>query len=149
MQPFAKGLNSKFLVKLRDLCKAFFPGARFIKRKRIGFDKIQVDSVEHEGLTGYNISEAVHKLKKVTPLDNFGIVGVTMEHLWYDDQERYISGLANLLNRRGIFTFSRCDPAFYEVHEDNNEEVMLHRAAKVLIHELGHMFGMRHCIYYE
>ena len=26
---------------------------------------------------------------------------------------------------------------------------MLYRACKVMTHELGHMFGVRHCIYYE
>jgi len=26
---------------------------------------------------------------------------------------------------------------------------MLYRACKVMTHEIGHMFGIRHCIYYE
>ena len=83
-------------------------------------------------------------LYKVAPLDAFGSVGVTMKDLYHNEDWNYVFGLANLITKRGIFSFARYDPAFYGIFEEDNEAVILRRAAKVMLHELGHMFGMKH-----
>lgn len=61
-------------------------------------------------------------------------------------------GLANVMTQVGIFSFCRYDPSFNEDPVDSEadaENLILFRACKVMTHEIGHMFGIRHCIYYE
>eukprot|EP00826_Nyctotherus_ovalis_P034454 TRINITY_DN2877_c0_g1_i3.p1 TRINITY_DN2877_c0_g1~~TRINITY_DN2877_c0_g1_i3.p1 ORF type:complete len:125 (+),score=32.96 TRINITY_DN2877_c0_g1_i3:48-422(+) len=42
------------------------------------------------------------------------------------------------------------NPVFFDEDPPSNlSQVILYRACKVMVHELGHMFGMKHCIYYS
>jgi len=70
----------------------------------------------------------------------------------YDNEEgNFVYGLANVINKTGVFSFARYHPQFYgiDASEEQAREVVLLRAAKVMLHEIGHMLGMLHCIYYE
>jgi archaemetzincin len=49
--------------------------------------------------------------------------------------------MASLRQRVGVFSFLR--------YADEDESLVLRRAAKILTHETGHMFGIKHCIYYQ
>ena len=56
------------------------------------------------------------------------------------------------MTQAGIFSFCRYDPTYNGddvSSEDERDNLMLYRACKVMTHEIGHMFGIRHCIYYE
>lgn len=56
------------------------------------------------------------------------------------------------MTQAGIFSFYRYSPEFNGDDVSTPEEaenLMLYRACKVMTHEIGHMFGIRHCIYYE
>ncbi|MEM7036157.1 MAG: archaemetzincin, partial [Bacteroidota bacterium] len=62
----------------------------------------------------------------------------------------YVFGQASLKNRVGVFSFARYDPRFWNEETDaSTKTLVLQRAAKVLTHETGHMFGFAHCIHYE
>lgn len=69
------------------------------------------------------------------------MLAVTMTDLYPDPKWNYVFGMASLEDRVGVFSFARYS------HKDPKQ--VLRRAAKVLTHETGHMFGIEHCIFYE
>ena len=49
-----------------------------------------------------------------------------------------------------MFSFARYNPDMYGTKSaEDHTAVILRRSMKTMTHELGHMFGMRHCIYYQ
>lgn len=56
----------------------------------------------------------------------------------------YIFGQAQLNGNSGIASLFRLRNELYGLKEDH--ELMLERFAKVVVHELGHTFGLIHCI---
>ena len=50
----------------------------------------------------------------------------------------------------GIYSFARYDPDFFdEARPKDYADLILRRSCKVLAHEIRHMFGLQHCIYYD
>lgn len=103
-------------------------------------------------------------------------VAVTMVDLYtIKDGEawNFVFGQARLMDGVGVFSFARYDPAGYPLMFDgrasdlildrslmsgNGDEqpltdaqrsLMLYRSCKVLTHETGHIFGIRHCTFHE
>jgi archaemetzincin len=84
------------------------------------------------------------------PTDAFCLLAITMEDLYPHPSWNFVFGQASLQDRVGVFSFARYDPAFYgQEREDDYQELLLRRSCKVLAHEIGHMFSMRHCIYFH
>jgi archaemetzincin len=49
-----------------------------------------------------------------------------------------------------VFSFCRYDPAFYgKARTEGYRKLLLRRSVKVLAHETGHMFGLKHCVHYS
>ncbi|XP_004414716.1 PREDICTED: archaemetzincin-2-like isoform X2 [Odobenus rosmarus divergens] len=107
-------------------------------------------------------------LKKKKPKDAFCIVGITMIYLYPRDSWNFVFGQASLTDGVGIFSFARYGSDFYsscyegKVNKlqkvsssdysvfDNYyipevTSVLLLRSCKTLTHEIGHIFGLRHC----
>lgn len=86
-------------------------------------------------------------LAKRLPPDAHGLLGVTMVDLYAGDSWNFVFGEASLRERVGVFSFAR-----YRVPPSAGGDVaralVLHRSAKVLAHEIGHLFGMAHCTFY-
>ena len=83
-----------------------------------------------------------HKLlQKLMPADAFVIVGFTCIDLYPRDDWNFVYGEAQASKGTGIFSFARygdaeADPLTY-----------FRRAVTVLCHEIGHLFGLSHCIW--
>jgi len=74
---------------------------------------------------------------------------ITMQDIYPGGSWNYVFGWANYKNRTGVFSFCRYDPAFNGEDTPNRDTLLLQNACYVMVHELGHMFGMLHCPYYE
>ena len=102
-------------------------------------DQLQLHSVE-----------ILDWLEKERPGGAFCRVAITMVDLYPEESWNFVFGQARLGGHVGVYSFARYDPAFYgEPRTEGYESRMLLRSCKVMGHELGHMFGIQHCIYYE
>ncbi len=89
-------------------------------------------------------------LKEKMPADGYCLLGVTMEDLYPEPAWNYVFGQASIYSRTGIYSFVRYDPAFWrDARGRDYKDVILRRSCRVLAHEVGHMFGLWHCIYYD
>lgn len=59
----------------------------------------------------------------------------------------FVFGLAQLGGNVGIISSYRLDNQYYGLQKDKN--LLGERLAKETIHELGHLFGLRHCPQYK
>jgi archaemetzincin len=69
------------------------------------------------------------------------------------EEWNFVYGIADIMNGVGVWSFARLDPQFPSI-DDNDKEpsdtdktIILRRCVKVLVHELTHLFGLKHCIY--
>ena len=84
------------------------------------------------------------------PRDAFCLLGITMDDLYPAESWNFVFGQASLVDRVGIYSFARYDPVFFGQKRDADySKLILKRSCKVLAHETGHMFGLRHCIYFN
>ena len=66
----------------------------------------------------------------------------------------FVAGLADQENCSGVFSFCRMDPDFddgtdWKAAPGQEHTVWLKRSCRVMAHEIAHMFGLKHCTYYE
>ena len=146
---FEKGIAPD-LEKLKQYTAAYYhpmpvemlpvtPDAEVPAKERVNFGKKQWKS-----------TDILRWLPKKLPADGYAMIAVTMTDLYPDEKWNFVFGQASTKDRVGVFSFARYHPAWTNrPAEAGTEALVLRRAAKVLTHEMGHMFGIRHCIYYE
>lgn len=94
--------------------------------------------------------EVLTWLAKRVPDDAFGLVAITMEDLYPEPSWNFVFGMASLNERVGVQSFARHDPAFFgEPRGDGWQNLALRRAASTMVHEISHMFGVTHCVYWK
>jgi len=84
-------------------------------------------------------------------------VAVTMADIYPDESWNFVYGEASPSDGSGIYSFARLDPLFPTPLEqlrnvpltEEHREIMFRRCLKTLLHEIGHLFGLEHCIYYN
>lgn len=111
-----------------------------------------VKSRVNGGNTQWLTTDLLNLLEKRLPTDAYSMLGVTMTDLYAGEQWNFVFGQARLRARVGVFSFARYHPSFRGDEIEDKEAVkklVLIRAAKVLTHETGHMFGVKHCVYYH
>lgn len=87
------------------------------------------------------------ELQTELPSNAYCLIAVTLEDLYPGDDFNYVFGLARLTARVGVFSFARYHPGFFGEPFAVDRRVVVRRAIKVMSHEIGHMFGMEHCIH--
>jgi len=87
-------------------------------------------------------------IRKGLPKDAYGVMAMTMCDLYPKPEWNFVYGLARLQQRVGVFSFVRHTPS-QRARRDYLGAQLLHRALKTLLHEIGHMFGLKHCTWYN
>ncbi|MDB6118113.1 MAG: hypothetical protein JWO08_1894 [Verrucomicrobiaceae bacterium] len=139
------------LTKLSDYAQAFFGMPVTI------LTPVQVDDLpaanrinKHTHNRQLLSTDILNWLNTQKPKDAFAIVAVTMEDLYPESSWNFVFGQASLVGGTGVFSFARYDPQFYGTPRGNDyQAVILARSMKVLVHETGHMFGIRHCTFFR
>ena len=95
-------------------------------------------------------TDVLEMLKEKLPSDGFCILAITMQDLYPHPSWNFVFGQASLIDRVGVYSFARYDPVFYgNVRGKDYQKVLLKRSFKVLVHEMSHIFGLKHCIFYK
>jgi archaemetzincin len=89
-----------------------------------------------------NSTDLLNALQKRVPADAHVMMAVTMNDLYPGPGWNFVFGVARLKRRCGVFSFAR-----YGIEED--QKLALLRAMKVISHETGHAFGIKHCIHFH
>ena len=89
-----------------------------------------------------NCTDLLNVLQVRIPKDAYVVMGVTMKDLYPGDGWNFVFGMARLKARCGVFSFAR-----YGIEDDQKQALL--RALKVISHETGHAFGIKHCIHFH
>ncbi len=73
---------------------------------------------------------------------NYYVVGIGYLD-GYEEGLNFVFGEADPLDRVSVVFTKRLDPRFYG--EDSDYNLYIKRVSKEIVHELGHLFGLKHC----
>jgi len=91
----------------------------------------------------YFSSKVLNELVKHTSPDTMKILGVVDVDL-YIPIFSHVFGEAHLRGKAAVISLYRLRPEFYGL--ELNRELLFNRVIKGAIHELGHTFGLTHCL---
>jgi archaemetzincin len=115
-------------------------------------DPANIRGRENGGRRQLLTTDVLDALEKRLPADAYSMLGLTMTDLYAGEGWNFVFGQARLRARVGVFSFARYHPSFRGGKVEDEETVkrlVLKRAAKVLTHETGHMFGVKHCVHFH
>jgi archaemetzincin len=88
----------------------------------------------------YNADKIIDKLRKTIPKDAIAYIGITNKDLYSGDLN-FVFGVGNPYFRTGVYSLVRLESA--------DEKLFLKRSLKLMVHELGHIFSISHCVFYK
>lgn len=103
----------------------------------------------------WHSADMLEGLRSHKPDDAYTVLALTMTDLWPREGWNFVFGQASLRHNVGVQSFARYDPDREISHrilggtDLTRDQVILRRSLKVVLHELGHTFGIRHCQHYK
>ena len=152
-------LPSKYIFTLRLGMIALPDG----KTRQVSLSTRYHEGSNHSQLC---VTAILSLLKKVVPNDARCLIALTMFDLYGNDTDLFIAGLAMGNCRVAAFSLYRYDPYLKfnesdwfccqlkteiatEIQTIQRRQMLLLRACRLLTHEICHLFGIAHCIYYS
>jgi archaemetzincin len=90
----------------------------------------------------YNSKLIIKHLLDQSLQDSFRLLGITSVDL-YVPILKFVFGLAQIQGKCSLISLHRLCPKFYD--QPSDPDLLLARAEKTALHELGHTLGMTHC----
>lgn len=122
------------LAAMKDYGEAFF-GCECV----VAEYQPMPESAYNESRGQYHAGVVLEIMRRSVPNDAVAFAGFTDRDL-YVPELNFVFGLGSLGERVGVFSMRRYG---------ENYRTKLRRALKIMNHEIGHVFSMRHCIFYE
>jgi archaemetzincin len=94
------------------------------------------DVGQEQFLAGYILEDV---LKKEKPENGIGLMALTEMDLYPKPEWNYVFGLASFKDKIAV-------SSMYRMQKEADFNLCLERLLKICSHEIGHMFGLRHCI---
>ena len=109
-----------------------------------------------------NVDTVLNKLRNILPGKALCMLALTMTDLYCDDTDLFVAGMSAGNRGVAVFSFARYDPAlcfstefWYEMYFSETIPIMerksllLQRSCRLLVHEIGHLLGLDHCIWFQ
>lgn len=162
-------ISEEYVRWLKGYCEAFFYGlaVKLLEPVPVSVTRCCFRINDSTQNLQIHAGDILKFLKKRKPEDAFCVVGITMIDLYPRDSWNFVFGQASLTDGVGIFSFARYGSDFYSSHYAGKvklrktsssdysifndyyvpevNSVLLLRSCKTLAHEIGHIFGLRHC----
>lgn len=151
MKNMDEGLKDSFISKemiehLKLLLEAYYPGAvPKVLIDKNNFETMGITKRQNEPYLQYHGGETIEKLSKSIPKEGFLIIGLTAYDIYPREEWNFVFGLACKESGCGLFSFRR----YYDEMKGCSELDLCKLAGKVMLHEVGHLFGLKHCVYYK
>jgi len=84
--------------------------------------------------------DMIRGVARIVPKDARGVIIVTSHDLYPSEEWNYVFGAASGPARAAVVSCSRLGL---------DEGILVRRLARLMAHELLHVFGLRHCVYYR
>ncbi|MGC6466069.1 MAG: archaemetzincin [Akkermansiaceae bacterium] len=129
------------LTTLKSYLEAYFHPMQV--KMAPAFDALTNPGIKRRGEKNrlqLNCVDLLDTLQRRVPRDAYVVMGVTMTDLYPSPDWNFVFGMARIKNRVGVFSFARYG---------DDPTLSLKRTMKVISHETGHAFGIRHCIHFH
>ncbi|XP_005108533.1 archaemetzincin-2 [Aplysia californica] len=136
------------------------PSSRSSARiKRSSLESRYNDKGDHIQIS---VDSILPKMRQIIPHDALCLIGLTPYDLYGDETDLFVAGMASGSQRVAVFSLLRYNPAltfstefWYDISESKSvtpskkRRLLLQRSCKLLVHELCHLLGVDHCIFYR
>ena len=158
-------ISDPFLAELLEYAEIFFYGLPVKMLPRIPVESLNATTRMYEIARGVKRKQLQTReiflfLIHMLPRDAYCVLAITMLDLYPDRRWNFVFGQASTRDRIGVFSFARNHPDFFTADKpvslDKLSEVsvlarqmMIWRSCNILTHEITHMFGLEHCVYFS
>ena len=125
--------------------------------------KLQCRSHLKSGRIQLTVHSILTQLKQSIPDDALCLIGFTMSDLYDAKPDLFVAGMASGNRRVGVFSFYRYNPSltfstefWYDVQQtvshvstEESKRIVLQRSCKLIVHEIAHLMGVDHCIWFS
>jgi len=154
--PLENSITEGFLQLLVDFCKLFYPGmdAKVLRTLNLDYaakghgPKIESRINDYTEKLQYNATQILDKLSLNVPKDAYCLMGCLNSDIYPRPEWNFVFGLANNASKTGVFSFARFAESFFDDSKKDDYDSLELKSLKVMVHEIGHTFNLRHCIYF-
>lgn len=149
LQQFGK-FNLDFIKQLCNFCSVFYPKMEVKTLPILEFEKELATIKKRTNYYGsqYLAQDILAYMEKRVPKDAYCVMGITLKDIYPGDNWNYVYGWAKYKARVGIFSFLRWDDEFAGGEKNEIDwQKILYPSMRTMVHEIGHMFGITHCVY--
>lgn len=125
----------------------------------------RIDARFHRPSGNYQLhgGSVLNKIKQIMPADAICLMALTMSDIYDTPPDLFVAGLAAGNHRVGVFSLRRYDPTlsfpqehWHQITKNKSivpiqqiKRTVLQRSCKLLVHEVAHLLGLDHCIWYS